>query len=155
MAKLHTLTVQDILWINLQVTKKVQHFSYAKLEEATYYQYAYGDSNEVLSQAGRFLAGFLKMHPLDAGNEATAFVATLAFLKINGLVVEGSKISRDWFFGAASSVETAREALAAVVEHDDDHHHHDVRSSARTAIQGVLQNHASLVEGLLAMPATV
>lgn len=45
---LHYLTVQDVLWINLQATRKVQHFNYAKLEEATYCQYAYGESNTLL-----------------------------------------------------------------------------------------------------------
>ncbi len=40
------LTVQDMLWINLQATKKVQHFRYALLEEATYYQYGYGASRQ-------------------------------------------------------------------------------------------------------------
>src|SRR3569832_347171 len=78
------LTVQDILWINLQVTKKVHHFNYARLEEATFYQYAYGESNSLVPQAGRFIGGFLRMHPFEAGNEATAFVAGAAFLKING-----------------------------------------------------------------------
>ena len=32
MANLQYLTVQDMLWINLQTTKKVQHFQYAKLD---------------------------------------------------------------------------------------------------------------------------
>src|SRR5436309_1228008 len=78
------LTIQDILWINLQLTKKVQHFNYARLEEATFYQYGYGASRDLPRQAGRFLAGFLKLHPLDAGNEATAFLGCVAFLLLNG-----------------------------------------------------------------------
>ncbi|MEZ0325615.1 MAG: hypothetical protein ACAH95_06895 [Fimbriimonas sp.] len=82
-SKLSYLTVQDILWINLQVTKKTNRFNYATLEEATYYQYAYGDSDELVSQASRFLRGFLKLAPLSEGNEATAFVAFAAFLMLN------------------------------------------------------------------------
>jgi prophage maintenance system killer protein len=78
------LTVQDILWINLQATKKVQHFRYALLEEATFYQYGYGASRNLALQAGRFLHGFMKLHPLDAGNEATAFIGCAAFLILNG-----------------------------------------------------------------------
>ncbi len=78
------LTVQDILCINLQVTKKTNCFNYATLEEATYYQYAYGDSDELAAQASRFLKGFLKLAPLSEGNEATAFVGFVAFLKLNG-----------------------------------------------------------------------
>jgi prophage maintenance system killer protein len=78
------LTVQDMLWINLRVTKKVQHFRFAKLEEATFYQYGYGASKDLAVQAGRFLRGFIKLRPLDAGNEATAFVGCAAFLILNG-----------------------------------------------------------------------
>jgi len=78
------LTVQDVLWINLELTKKVRHFRFAKLEEATYYQYGYGGSRDLALQAGRFLSGFMKLRPLDAGNEATAFVGAVAFLFLNG-----------------------------------------------------------------------
>ena len=84
MANLHYLTVQDVLWINLQATKKVQHFQYAKLEEATFYQYAYGSGCSLLPQAARFLPGFIRMHPFSAGNEATALVGCAAFLGMNG-----------------------------------------------------------------------
>jgi len=84
MSNLHYLTVQDILWINLQATKKVQHFQYAKLEEATFYQYGYGTSTGLLSQAARFLTGFIRMHPLEAGNEATALIGCVSFLRLNG-----------------------------------------------------------------------
>ena len=65
MAALQYLTVQDILWINLQVTKKVQHFNYARLEEATFYQYAYGDSNTLLPQAARFVRAAQKAPSAD------------------------------------------------------------------------------------------
>lgn len=77
------LTVQDMLWINLQATKKVQHFRYAMLEEATYYQYGYGTSHDLAIQAGRFLSGFMKLRPFDAGNVATAFIGCVAFLTMN------------------------------------------------------------------------
>src|SRR5579859_856242 len=78
------LTVQDMLWINLQATKKVQHFNFARLEEATFYQYGYGSSRDLARQAGRFLSGFLKLRPFDAGNEATAFIGCASFLLLNG-----------------------------------------------------------------------
>src|SRR5688572_17256500 len=84
MPSLHYLTVQDVLWINLQVAKKVRHFNYARLEEATFYQYAYGESVGPEPQALRFLTGFVKMRPFESDNEATAFVACDAFLRING-----------------------------------------------------------------------
>src|SRR5688500_6656775 len=81
---LRYLTVQDILWINVQVTRKVNRYDYARLEEATFYQYAYGDSEELVKQAQRFLRGFVKQKPFEAGNEPTAFVACMAFLQMNG-----------------------------------------------------------------------
>jgi death-on-curing protein len=83
-SRLRYLTVQDVLWINLQVTRTVNRYRFAPLEEATYYQYAYGGSEDPLTQARRFQQGFLKMAPIEAGNEATAFVAAAAFLVVNG-----------------------------------------------------------------------
>ena len=88
MAAIQYLTVQDILWINLQVTGSPQDFRYADLEEATFYQYGYGGSTDLISQAARFLAGFMKKKPLTAGNQETAFFGCLAFLKLNGVDME-------------------------------------------------------------------
>lgn len=78
------LTVQDILWINLQVTKRSNPFPYAKLEEATFLQYAYGQSRDVLGQAARFMKGFIAMAPFGDGDRETAFLAGAAFLELNG-----------------------------------------------------------------------
>src|SRR5437868_2533377 len=98
MASLHYLTVQDILWINLEITKQSLPFDYLRLEEAIFYQYAYGESSMLFPQAARFVRGFVKMHPFEAGNEATAFVGCLAFLKINGFEAKGSgKTMTEWF----------------------------------------------------------
>lgn len=120
---LRYLTVQDVLWINLQVTKKVNHFNYARLEEATFYQYAYGDSNTLIPQSARFLAGFLRMHPIETGNEATAFVALLAFLRINGLSIDLSdEDATEWFSRASASSGVAREAISSIVHETHDHH---------------------------------
>jgi len=78
------LTLQDLIWINSEVTKSPQPYSYDRLEEATYYQYSYRQSRDVLLQAARFLWGYLKYRPFAQGNLATALIATLAFLQING-----------------------------------------------------------------------
>src|SRR5581483_12126113 len=75
-ATVHYLTVQDVLWINQELTKKECEFKYAQLEEATYYQYGYGKSRDVLKQAGTFLQGFLKMRPFSEGSPQTALIAT-------------------------------------------------------------------------------
>jgi prophage maintenance system killer protein len=122
-SQLHYLTVQDILWINLQVTEKVHHYSYAKLEEATYYQYAYGESKSVVRQAARFLTGFPKMHPLDAGNEATTFIGVLTFLSINGLSIDlkdGKAL--DWFESVQSKSVDAESAIKSIAKPCPDHH---------------------------------
>lgn len=84
---LHYLTVQDVIWINTQVTKTVNEFRYAPLEEATFYQYGYGKSEDVLQQAGNFLRGFLRFRPFSRGNLGTGFIAVLTFLSINGFSV--------------------------------------------------------------------
>ncbi|MCS6919106.1 MAG: hypothetical protein NZM28_04995 [Fimbriimonadales bacterium] len=78
------LTLQDLIWINAEVTKSPQPYSYDRLEEATYYQYSYRQSRDVPLQAARFLWGYLKYRPFARGNLATALIATLAFLHING-----------------------------------------------------------------------
>lgn len=147
-SSLHYLTVQDILWINLQVTKKVHHFNHARLEEATYYQYAYGESNTLVPQAARFISGFLKLHPFESGNEATAFVACLAFLKVNGYTLDvASEEGADWFGKIARRAAPARDAIEAHAKHDEgDHHGMDVRS----AIDWVIAHHSCAIIDLVA-----
>lgn len=145
MASLHYLTVQDVLWINLQITKKVQHFNYARLEEATFYQYAYGESSTLFPQAERFVSGFVRMHPLDAGNEATAFVACLAFLKINGYstAVSDERL-RAWFQLALGG---AGGTIAEIVGPGADAHH-GAAPDVRGAIRTVLEQHGAVVDSL-------
>lgn len=152
---LHYLTVQDILWINLQATKRVNHFSYAKLEEATFYQYAYGESSTLLPQAARFVTGFLKMHPLEEGNEVTAFIGLMAFLRVNGYDAEiADGQARTWFEGIASKREGALESLKSVARAQD---HHDMEHSldVRGAISSVLRDFPETISALTgaSMPA--
>ncbi|MCX7993795.1 MAG: hypothetical protein N2651_09025 [Fimbriimonadales bacterium] len=78
------LTLQDLIWINSEVTRSLQPYSYDRLEEATYYQYSYRQSRDVPLQAARFLWGYLKYRPFAQGNLGTALIATLSFLHING-----------------------------------------------------------------------
>ncbi|HVT11042.1 MAG TPA: Fic family protein [Fimbriimonadaceae bacterium] len=145
MASLHYLTVQDVLWINLQITKKVQHFNYARLEEATYYQYAYGESNTLFPQAERFVSGFVRMHPFDAGNEATAFVACLAFLLINGYVTSVSDERLSAWFKLASG--GAADAIKEIVEPDAEAHHGAIPDVRRT-VRAILEKHASALRSM-------
>ena len=128
---MHYLTVQDILWINMQITKRQQSFNYARLEEATFYQYAYGQSASVLSQAGRLLYGFTSKKPFVNGSEATAFVATMAFLKLNGMRVNLSDdAASHWVERASRDSSVALEALTSIVEEvKDQHGEPDVRDA--------------------------
>lgn len=145
MPTLNYLTVQDILWINLQVTKKVQHFNFARLEEATFYQYAYGESNSLISQSGRFITGFAKMHPLDAGNEATAFISFVAFLRMNGKTVNlAAADALTWFKSLGKS--PAKEIENAVVDIPD--YHAPLQPDVKAIIRGVLEDFATTIEGL-------
>lgn len=84
------LTVQDMLWISQLVTGKVLPFDYARLEEGTYFQYAYGRSADVPAQAARFLEGFAQKAPFPEGNEAAAFVGFATFLRLNGYDLDAS-----------------------------------------------------------------
>jgi prophage maintenance system killer protein len=84
MAKVHYLTVQDLLWINLQVSQKVHHYQFARLEEAAFCQYSLGAQTGVETQSARLLSGVLRLKPFDAANEATALVGCETFLNLNG-----------------------------------------------------------------------
>ncbi len=148
MDSLHYLTVQDILWINYQVTKSVQDFSYAKLEEATFYQYGYGTSKNLIAQASRFVEGFLKMSPLAAGNEATGFIGLVAFLRMNGHSLDVSDAeAAGWLKAITGSQTKANEALekAIIVQHDD---HHGLVPKVQAICQGVLDDYPQTISAL-------
>ncbi len=78
------LTVQDLIWINTEITGAPQRYNYDRLEEATYYQYSYRQSMDVPLQAARFLWGYLTYYPFARGNLGTALIGVLTFLQING-----------------------------------------------------------------------
>ena len=83
------------------------------------------------------------MRPLDAGNEATAFVALAAFLAINGACFHLDDASAAaWFRAASASTEAARDALAPLVEIDE--HDHGHKPDVRAAIQNVLARYPSI-----------
>jgi len=135
---LHYLTVQDVLWINFRLTKKVQPFRYADLEEATYYQYGYGESLSLFPQAARFLTGFLKKRPLAAGNEGTALIACLGFLKINGFDLDVPNVT-EWLRSIESG---GAEALASIENSATaaQHEHHDLVPNVRATLDDLLKD---------------
>jgi len=96
-------------WLGLALTKKNLPFDHNRLEEVTYYQYGYGGSTDVINQAGQFLTGLRKLRPFPEANDACAFVATVAFLAMNG----GNLLTKDdagakWYEEAVQDVISAR-----------------------------------------------
>lgn len=154
---MHYLTVQDVLWINLQVTKRTQSFNYAKLEEATFYQYGYGQSSSVLSQAGRFLSGFFAKRPFASGNEATALVACLAFLRLNGYAANLSDdVAVHWLERSSRDSTAATEALTGIVQEDKefaDEMEVDVRDAVHEVMDGLPKTLSLISRGMPAMMA--
>ncbi len=106
------LTVQDVLHLNLKLTGSPLAFDYEKLEEATFYQYAPGQSTDFAKQGARFLTGFVKMQPFSSGNEACAFAGLVAFLEANGRslnLLDGEAAA--WASGLFGDRELAEEAI--------------------------------------------
>ncbi len=137
-----------MLWVNLQVTKKVQHFNYARLEEATFYQYSYGDSSSLIPQAGRFLTGFLKLHPFDAGNESTALIACATFLNINGAMLKVADADAEaWLDKVMTKQISGLDAVTQSAEPDP--HFHDVlKPDVRSSTNAVIEKYRTVVESL-------
>jgi prophage maintenance system killer protein len=147
-SKLHYLTVQDILWINLQVTKQVNAYNFANLEEATFYQYAYNEDPDVVRQAASFLKGFLAKQPFDAGNEATALVGCFSFLRINGFDVnlsDGEAI--EWFRKVQNGTFEAQKAVKEVAT-ESLMHHYGLVPDIRGETIDVMRSYASCISDL-------
>lgn len=144
---LHYLTVQDMLWVSLQLTKKVQGFRFAELEEATFYQYGYGESTSLYPQAAKFLTGFIKKAPFDESNEAIALVGCLGFLKINGVELETADLAA-WF----RAIENGSAEALAVIEKDahvDAHAHHGLVPDIRAGLGEILIRHETALQALV------
>ncbi len=78
------LTVHDVIWINTAVSGSPQRYDFDRLENAVYHQYSYGQSRDVLAQAGRMFERLLKDQPFEEGNDLTALVAAVVLLRLNG-----------------------------------------------------------------------
>lgn len=106
------LTVQDLIWINTQITGAPQPYNYDRLEEATYYQYSYRQSMDVPLQAARFLWGYLTYRPFAKGNLGTALIGVLTFLEINGYEVHlPAEQAAEWLL---SIVQRRKHPLSAI-----------------------------------------
>lgn len=82
------LTVHDVIWINTAVAGSPQRYDFNRLENAVYSQYAYGQSRDALAQGARLLARLLRDKPFAQGNELTALVAAMVFLRLNGYTLQ-------------------------------------------------------------------
>lgn len=144
MDRLEYLTVPDIVWINLLVTEQEQRFNYARLEEAAFNQYAYGSAGDVAVQGVRFLNEFIALAPFEAGNEATAFVAFVAFLKMNGhdlgLIEDGAS---SW------SAERGVAELEALIASDPEHHEFSGISRTAAIVEGVVAAYPRTIASLV------
>ncbi len=82
------LTVYDVIWINTAVTGAPQRYNFDRLENAVHHQYSYGESRDLLVQAGRMFQRLLKDQPFEEGNDLTALVATAVLLRFNGYTLD-------------------------------------------------------------------
>ena len=124
---MHYLTVQDMLWLNLQLTGSEQEFDFAELEEATFLQYAYHGSKDLTKQAARFLTGFKKKEPFTTGNDACAFIGAVAFLEANGQSFElVDEKGNEWLEGVWSDPSVAQDAIKAKLSEGHVHTKHGV-----------------------------
>lgn len=153
MPALHTLTVQDMLWLNLTLTGRVHEFDYATLEEATFLQYGYGASTNLVGQAARFLAGFPGKAPFPAGNEACAFFGALAFLELNGKTLElGDEEATAWAQGVWASPGSASTAISAKLSPTEPEHHHGI-GAPQSLLTELIARYPKTAEALASIPA--
>ena len=121
---LEYLTVQDMLWVNLQLTKASNPFDFALLEEATYYQYGYGGSLDLVGQAAQFVTGFAKKQPFHGKSDAaTALIGCVAFLALNGqsLDLPAGEV-KSWLDRITGGQVDAKQAIGQLVKPSHDHH---------------------------------
>ncbi len=144
---IHYLTVQDIIWINTEVTKETNEFKYAQLEEAAFYQYGYGKSENVLAQAAHFLQGFLKLRPFASGNRATAFISALTFLKINSYEINlNPDIADEWVIQIALKTKNAEDAITEIAEKTNKPY--ELKPRIRTEVKTLINTYQQTLEKL-------
>lgn len=138
----HVLTVQDHLFINLQVSKKQHNWNFERLEEGVYYQYGYGKSVDVIGQAGRYATGFSRKSPFAGANVATGFVGLLTFLRMNGYSFELEPASAvTWWQQMRNAGENAKDRLAGFATFGADSHGEEIAD----LIQWVLTTYAEAI----------
>lgn len=124
--KLRYLTTQDLLWLNMEITGEPQSYRFDKLEEVTAYQYSRGHSDPH-AQAARFALGWRRHRPFHLGNEATGFVATLAFLYANDIPLTlKDDEALSWWRDLPSEPAALTEVLRGATQPGHVHAYHNV-----------------------------
>ena len=111
------LTTHDLVWINHTLTGKVNPYNYVTLEAAMAGQYRYGDSHDIMGQAGTLLRRLLDTKPFQDGNYRTAFIALLSFLNANGYATrlndaEAALLLREVVTGRKTAADAVTELAA-------------------------------------------
>ena len=80
-------------------------------------QYRYGDSQEIVEQAGTLLRRLLDTRPFQDGNYRTAFIALVSFLNANGYAtrlgdVEAALLLREVAAGRKTAADAVTELAA-------------------------------------------
>jgi prophage maintenance system killer protein len=129
------ITIQDLLWLNQQVTKKVNAFNYAVLEEAAFYQYGYGQSKDLLRQASQFVTAFAKKQPFAGGNVATAFAGFVTFVLINGCTLDLSDSDGTAWLDKIAGSQAAAESSLREIAKPEGPAHRDIEECAHEALR--------------------
>ncbi|MCG9894659.1 MAG: hypothetical protein MH204_04195 [Fimbriimonadaceae bacterium] len=149
MATLRYLTVPDFLWLSQELTKSVQKYSYATLEEGVFYQYGHGTSVDVAGQAARLLVGFPKMAPFAKANEALALAGCIAFLRMNHRDLNlGEGEAADWVRAVWANPASAREAVESRLVDSHLHDKHGVPPTKKI-LAGVLKDFGPALASLM------
>ena len=153
--KLHTLTVPDLLWINLQLTGETVPYHYARLEEAVFTQFGHGSSRDVPAQAAGFLTEFARLRPFTRGNDACAFVGCLTFLAMNGhrLKLVDSEAA-EWARGIWADPDSVHAGIQErlAVQESDHGSHPDHYETARTVLDQFPETLQELVKNEAPVP---
>lgn len=144
--QVHYLTIQDILWINLQITDGLKKYSQARLEEAGYLQYGHGSSQDVVTQATQFLTKFSSHRPFESGNLGTAFVGFLTFLAMNGKELHLSdEDAYDWVQSVWNDPENAQAKIEVLLSEHEAHGEHGVPETNEIATE-MLKKYSDTLE---------
>lgn len=148
MSELHHLTVQDVIWIHFQLTRRVEPFRYSEVEEATYAQYCYGKTCTPVEAAARLLCALVKKRPFPTANEALALVAPLALLRLNGYsfsIPDGEALA--WLVQTIAEDGSTVERIEGACTRDG--HSASHATTVQEAVRAVLESYPSTIRGLL------